>query len=135
VIERIFIGLPKANLLHDYENYKARVGNEKRLWHGTTSKCLIGIDLNTSPCSDAKCPVCNICRSSFIIFSAAQRNFGDRFGRGIYFAPNSSKSNDYITQAPGSGNKRVMFLCRVALGKEYVVTQDNPNLNAGNINN
>jgi hypothetical protein len=46
-----------------------------------------------------------------------------RFGRGLYFAPNSSKSNDYT-----DGDTRAMFLCKVAAGREYVVYNDMRNL-------
>jgi hypothetical protein len=37
-----------------------------------------------------------------------------RFGRGIYFAPNSSKANDYNEQSV-----RSMFVCNVLAGNEY----------------
>ena len=41
----------------------------------------------------------------------------------MYFAPNSSKSNDYT-----DGSTRAMFMCKVAAGKEYVVYNDMRNL-------
>jgi len=43
------------------------------------------------------------------------------FGAGIYFAENSSKSDEYIT--PDSNGFCKLFLCRVCLGIPFVATQ------------
>ena len=40
------------------------------------------------------------------------------YGRGAYFADESSKSHDYTEQCPKFNNLRCMFLCKVALGKQ-----------------
>lgn len=46
-----------------------------------------------------------------------------RFGHGIYFAPNSSKSNDY-----NSDPIKAMFYCKVAAGKVYETENDRTDL-------
>ena len=43
------------------------------------------------------------------------------FGAGIYFAENSSKSDEYIT--PDSNGLCKLFLCRVCLGTPFVTTR------------
>jgi len=43
------------------------------------------------------------------------------FGAGIYFAENSSKSDEYIT--PDANGECNIFLCRVCLGTPFVTTQ------------
>ena len=48
-----------------------------------------------------------------------------RFGRGIYFAPNSSKANDY-----NSDTTRAMLYCKVVTGNQYVTEHDQNNLTA-----
>jgi hypothetical protein len=46
-----------------------------------------------------------------------------RFGRGIYFAPNSSKANDYNTDPI-----RAMFYCKVVLGNRWETEYDRSDL-------
>jgi hypothetical protein len=46
-----------------------------------------------------------------------------RFGRGLYFAHNSSKANDYTSPNSTTG-LRVMFQCDVACGKVYCTQYD-----------
>jgi hypothetical protein len=48
-----------------------------------------------------------------------------RFGKGIYFAPNSSKANDY-----NDASVRVMLLCNVLAGREYESTENLQTLTA-----
>lgn len=74
---------------------------------------------------------------SLFINSIVQKGFDERhayiggmFGAGIYFAENSSKSNQYVYGMGGIGCpkhkdkscykcKRQLLLCRVALGKSF----------------
>ena len=49
-----------------------------------------------------------------------------RFGPGVYLAPNSSKSHDYTLGAHGC---RAMLLCYVCPGKKYVCTKTDQELN------
>ena len=46
-----------------------------------------------------------------------------RFGRGIYFAPNSSKANDYNQDA-----MRAILYCKVVCGKEWETQEDQQDL-------
>ncbi len=48
-----------------------------------------------------------------------------RFGKGIYFAPHSSKANDYT-----SDNVRAMFLCKVVAGRKYVTQVNSSGMKA-----
>jgi len=113
--------------------------NIERRFHGTkqSSDCFFGTDPSKPPCSSKQCTVCSICRNSFDM-SYVRKGPGSkawsnklRYGSGLYFAPNSSKSNDYneaserSQRAGGSSyrNWRCMFLCNVAIGNAYE-TQD-----------
>ncbi len=40
------------------------------------------------------------------------------YGRGAYFADDSSKSHQYVEKCPKYNNLNCMFLCKVALGKQ-----------------
>jgi len=65
--------------------------NEVFLWHGTCDRNMINILTNGSPTEHAARDKC-------------------MYGKGIYFAENSSKSLQY------AGEQKFMFLCRVCLG-------------------
>ena len=108
--------------------------NETRRWHGTSmsASCSFGIDINQRPCTDPACAVCTICATSFnlkhsgraALGGSARRNL--RYGRGLYFSRVSSKSNDYNESTERhvpQGRTRIMFLCKVALGAEWKVTE------------
>ena len=113
-----------------YKQYKDQLlasgkdPNEKVYFHGTVLAC----DLLSSglECSNLKCGVCGISQEGF-----DENRIGhniprfQRFGRGLYLAPNSSKCHDY-TQ--GSYNVRAMLVCKVALGRAYMLTQTQTNL-------
>ncbi|KAL6061398.1 PARP catalytic domain-containing protein [Balamuthia mandrillaris] len=117
-----------------YENYKAyvaHVGNEKRRFHGTTLACNFAVDLKYAPCSQQNCSVCNICTVGFSMDKVRRHNF-QRFGFGLYFSATSSKSHSYNDNSERVGPRgerlRVMFLCKVATGREYV-TNNSKNFN------
>ena len=113
-----------------YSGYKkqltdnGRNPNEKILFHGTVLYC----DLLTRmvECDNTECGICGISQRGF-----DENKIGhniprfQRFGCGIYLAPNSSKCHDY-TQ--GSNNVRAMLVCKVALGKSYVLTESQTTL-------
>ena len=98
--------------------------DERTQFHGTVLCC----DLvnNNVECDNVECGICGISQNGFDE-SKIGRNIPrfQRFGRGIYLAPNSSKCHDY-TQ--GSHNVRAMLVCKVALGKSHVVTHNQVNL-------
>lgn len=64
-------------------------------------------------------------RTGFNVTFAQTNHSWGRFGSGLYFAPNSSKSHDYVHT---KGNVKVMILCKVAAGKVFKTKVDMPNL-------
>jgi len=113
-----------------YEQYKDQLRttgkdpNEKVHFHGTVLAC--NLLSRGMECNNSKCGVCGISQDGF-----DEARIGhniprfQRFGRGLYLAPNSSKCHDY-TQ--GSYNVRAMLVCKVALGRTYMLTQSLTNL-------
>ena len=115
-----------------YNEYKKQLmdnmkdPNETILFHGTVLDC----DLLSRmiECSGTNCGICGISQDGF---DESRIGYNiprfQRFGCGIYLAPNSSKCHDY-TQ--GSYGVRAMLVCKVALGKSYVLTESQSNLTA-----
>ncbi|XP_013790315.1 poly [ADP-ribose] polymerase 3-like [Limulus polyphemus] len=85
-------------------NAHSSIKNRKLLWHGTNVAV-----------------VAAIMKSGLRIMPHS----GGRVGKGIYFASENSKSAGYVGPCHGIG---IMFLSEVALGKEKVITQDDPSL-------
>ena len=79
--------------------------NEFWLWHGTKSDDQLISDIVHNGLSEK--------------FSNLKNSL---YGAGIYFADNSSKSHQYVTNPTGSGAK-AMFLCRVAMGAPYLTNK------------
>ncbi|MBZ3881029.1 Poly [ADP-ribose] polymerase 3 [Sciurus carolinensis] len=86
----------------------SKLGNRRLLWHGTNVAVVAAIltsGLRIMPHSSG------------------------RVGKGIYFASENSKSVFYVTPMHcGSHQVGYMFLGEVALGREYHITIDHPNL-------
>ncbi|KAB1264061.1 Poly [ADP-ribose] polymerase 3 [Camelus dromedarius] len=86
----------------------SKLGNQKLLWHGTNMAAVAAIltsGLRIMPHS------------------------GGRVGKGIYFAPENSKSASCATgMSCGAHHIDYMFLGEVALGTEYHFTDDKPSL-------
>lgn len=106
----------KYNKFKIFEN---KIGNVKRLWHGTRA-----------------CNVLSIMKGG-LICPPRNGNYtvsGLMFGPGIYFSDQSSKSLNYATNFWSGGNAErdelYMFCAMVAMGKEYIPngpTQHRPN--------
>jgi hypothetical protein len=108
--------------------------NIKRVWHCTKLVC--EVQKTTKLCKLENCSVCGILRRGIFFKLKVLKNEGfqlkhsglnitfQRFGKGIYFAPNSSKANDYTDAI------RAMFLCKVAAGREYITQEDQSTLTA-----
>ncbi|XP_013015016.1 protein mono-ADP-ribosyltransferase PARP3 isoform X2 [Cavia porcellus] len=97
----------KVNREGEGDRFQAhsKLGNRKLLWHGTNVAVVAAIltsGLRITPHS------------------------GGRFGKGIYFTSENSKS----VTATHCGDHKVgyMFLSEVALGKEHHITKDDPSL-------
>lgn len=101
-------------LARRYESYKnsLSLSREELLFHGTES-----CDLSRGLCNS--CSMCRISETGFKV-SLAQTNISwDRFGRGIYFAPNSSKGHDYNQKSETPTGVRFLIVSKVALGRQY----------------
>ena len=101
----------------------------EQYYHGTQLKC--DIIENFDPCTNAQCGACNIARKGFDpqrISSTAWQ----RFGRGFYFATNSSKAYEYPlkSRAPDSWKSphRCLLVCDIAPGRKYILHENNPSL-------
>jgi hypothetical protein len=109
------------------------VAAEQRRFHGTSLACDFGINPSQRPCERPDCAVCSIAAQAFSLAragggpNAALMPAGLRYGRGLYFSRTSSKSDGY---AHGSerdlphGKHRVMFLCKVCVGRTHRTAQD-----------
>ena len=88
----------------------------KNYFHGTKFKCQL--DLYQTPCNGHRstCGICGISTDGFQHKFIRER--WQRYGQGFYFAPNSSKSNDYCSN-PADVEWKAMFLCQVAPGKKH----------------
>ena len=100
--------------------------NADLLFHGTTLNC--DILTTTECCDDQDCGICGISKNGFdpALIGKNIPRF-QRFGKGIYLAPNSSKCHDY-TQGNPSYGFRAQLLCLVACGAKYELLHNNTKL-------
>ena len=101
----------------------------EQYYHGTQLKC----DMLEyyEPCTTGTCGVCGISKTGFDR-KRINPNVWQRFGKGFYFAPNSSKSYDY----PLSGRQndsvsencpyRCLLVCDIAVGCKYTLYRNDP---------
>jgi len=98
----------------DYSKYMKEVGNIKSLFHGSGPQNILGI-----------------CKRGLLMRPPGVYVTGSMFGNGLYFADQSSKSEQYAfgrySGFGGKGDTYFMFLADVALGKvmEYTTPQSN----------
>ena len=101
-----------------YQNDGKNLPNQMELWHGSRAGNVL-----------------SILKNGFMIPpSTASHVTGSLFGRGMYFAIQSSKSLNYsygYWDGKGSDNNCYMFLVDVALGKYYVPKYLQPDIPAG----
>ncbi len=115
---------------HEYSD-RIKQGDQKAtnsdlFFHGTKLTC--NLLENKDCCKNSDCGVCGISSDGFDdsrIGSNIPRF--QRFGKGIYLAPNSSKCHDY-TQGNPLHNVRAQLLCLVSCGAKYELRQDNTTL-------
>jgi len=110
-----------------FESYRntLEVHNIEPRYHGTRLCC----DLANSHelCDGLNCGACGIARKGFDPQRISMSSF-QRFGRGFYFAPNSSKAHDYavgkrFSRAVRDGNTHYssVLLCDIAPGRKYTL--------------
>lgn len=103
----------------------------KQYYHGTQLKCNMLDYLEL--CTNANCSVCGIAKKGFDP-KRISSNSWQRFGKGFYLAPNSSKSYEYPlagrNQSTFQINQqyRCMLVCDVAPGCKYNLYENNPSL-------
>ena len=92
-------------------------------FHGTALSC--NIARTQKLCRNGSCGICGI-SSIGLDRGYIRKNFDfQRFGKGFYLAPNSSKCHDY-TQ--GANGYRAMLLCDVCPGKKYPLQRTDQSL-------
>lgn len=94
-------------------------GNEKRRWHGTRRKCLLGDPGNTELCMDPRCLLCCIIRTSFDLKFYKK----GKFGAGIYALSASSKSDEYSKNLNIHSNWKALLLNDVVIGNSKKLAQ------------
>ena len=95
-------------------------------YHGTQLCC----DLANSAelCNEPKCGTCGIARKGFDPEKISRSSF-QKFGKGFYFAPNSSKAYDYATGNRFGATVGIqrntryssVLLCDIAPGRKYTL--------------
>ena len=117
-------------LRHRFKRYVANLpwfySSVEQYYHGTQIKC----DMLEyyEPCSSSNCGVCGISKKGFDPERINSSSW-QRFGKGFYFAPNSSKAYDY----PRATHKtdsiyHCMLVCDVAPGRKYTLYKKEPSI-------
>ena len=99
----------------------------EQYYHGTQIKC----DMLEyyEPCSSSNCGVCGISKKGFDPERINSSSW-QRFGKGFYFAPNSSKAYDYPRATHNSTNTdhHCMLVCDIAPGRKYTLYKNEPSI-------
>ena len=110
-----------------WKNYRSTLPSRyqriEQHYHGTTLSC----NFNNLDyfCSDENCAICQIASNGFDPWKISTDKF-QRFGRGFYLSPVSSKCHDYTRGACGF---RAMLLCDVCVGRKYPLDTNHRDLN------
>ena len=131
-IPKAIFAIQNKVLTETFHTYDDQVRSGKKssnadlFFHGTTVYC--DIVTTNSWCDNPDCGVCGISKRGFdaLLIGKNIPRF-QRFGKGIYLAPNSSKCHDYTQGNPDYGY-RAQLLCLVACGAKYELLQDNTKL-------
>lgn len=118
-----------ANKNFDVYRGNLKIQTTEDYFHGSTLTCDI---LQAGQlCRTSTCAICQVSWNGFDEqFVALKINF-TRFGKGIYFAPNSSKCHDY-TVANSSYGYRCLMYVEIAPGKKQIETKNATHLLAPN---
>jgi hypothetical protein len=96
--------------------------HEELMFHGCSSQCA-GVG-----CMSKQCAMCSIARDGFLL-RRVRNDVWQRFGHGLYFAFDSSKSHEYpLGSLNPKGGVRQMLLCKVITGKRFLTTKNIPDL-------
>ena len=113
--------IANRSLLKGFNAYRFLLKTEYH-FHGTSLKCNM-LEKNKF-CDNSDCGICGISKSGFDL-SCVRSRF-QRFGKGIYLAPNSSKCHDYTSES--QYGCRAQLLCLVACGVKYELYQNEQSL-------
>ena len=123
--DTIVIPIENERLQERWSNYVSTLPSHYRHieqhYHGTTLTC----NLNNYYCWDNNCAICRIASNGFDPWKISTDRF-QRFGRGFYLSPVSSKCHDYTRGAYGF---RAMLLCDVCVGRKYPLDINHQHLN------
>ena len=100
----------------------------KQYYHGTQLKCNMLDYLEL--CTNDDCSICGIAKRGFDPKRISSRAW-QRFGKGFYLAPNSSKAYEYPLAGRNQSTTldyRCVLVCDVAPGCKYYVYENNPSL-------
>ena len=85
-------------------------------FHGTRLEC--DMDQSLVFCKSSACGACGIAQNGMDTKKISKTAW-QRYGPGFYFATNSSKAHDYAERKQNCEAVCAVFLCDVAVGKEY----------------
>lgn len=122
-VKAVYI-IDNPNLKRTWNLYKQSLSYYQQTeehYHGTKLMC--DISTTNDLCCARDCSVCRIAEGGFDE-QKIKTNIPhfQRFGRGFYLAPNSSKCHDY-TQ--GAFSYRALLLCEVCPGKKFPLSKNN----------
>ena len=125
-IVRGVFAVTNGGLLNKWNVYKQKLTVKiiERHFHGTTLRCDISGRNNGSLCSESDCGICGISNDGFS--EKFITNEYQRFGKGFYLAPNSSKANDY--SVGNTAKLKAQLLCDVCPGNKCILTKNDTSL-------
>ena len=115
------VKIVNSTVSQKFEDYPLKCYGIEQQYHGTTLCCDLANSANL--CNDPNCGACGITRRGFDP-SRIGSNAWQRFGKGFYFAPNSSKAYDYAIGNRVGANRiatrntrcSAIILCDIAPG-------------------
>lgn len=116
-------------LQQEWESYKqvlkhrGHPQDSEDYFHGTKLSCTI--DASKKLCRVGECGICGIADAGMDP-NYIRKNSFQRFGKGFYLAPNSSKSHDYTKR--NDYDSRALLLCHVLPGIKYPLSDRNQRL-------
>lgn len=116
-----------------FEDCPLKLHGIEQHYHGTTLCCDLANSANL--CNDPNCGACGITRRGFDPLRIGSGRW-QRFGKGFYFAPNSSKAYDYAIGNRFGANRiatrytrySAIILCDIAPGRKYTTKFNSLNL-------
>ena len=108
-------------------NLPPRYTHTEEFYHGTSFECTMP---RNDPCSDSACGACGISKKGFDPDRISSQAW-QRFGKGFYFAVNSSKAYDYpisLYRLKKQPRQRCLLVCEIAPGRKHYVYRDEPSL-------